>query len=201
MPTVYVDSDDLKVSLALDGTTYADVDVDAACIAASGAVEEVQGRDYGKSDEDEVRFFTPTDWETLSIDDLVELTTLRVATTFGGTYETWTLDDDFRLTPLNAEGKGRPFTTLQAVNKRFPTGRLSVVEITGIFGWPAPPQQIIEATSIIAAQLIKRKRDAPFGFQVVNQETAAYIARNDPMVVQLLNGLGRRALFVSAQLT
>jgi hypothetical protein len=199
MPTVYVDSDDLKVSLTLDGTTFADTDVDAACIAASGAIEEVQGRDYGRSDEDEIRFFTPTDWEVLTIDDLVELTTLRVDRG-DGTFETWTVDTDFRVEPLNAEGKGRPFTSLRAMAQRFPCARLARVEVTGIFGWPAPPQQIIEAASIIAAQLVKRKRDAPFGVLNVG-DVAAYIVRNDPMIAQLLNGLSRRPIFGSMALS
>ena len=201
MSFVYVDVDDFKKTLAAEGSTFLDDDIEIALQAASAGIDEAQGRTYGKSDEDEVRVFSPDNRELLWIDDLAaEPTTVRVDTAGDGTFETWTQDTDFRLGPLNAEIKGKPFTSIRAKNRGLPVGDFSIVEVTGIFGWPAPPSQIVEATGIIASQLVKRAREAPFGVVSISSETAAYIARNDPHVSFLLQGLGRRQLFASLRL-
>jgi hypothetical protein len=199
--SVYVDSDDFKATLTLQGTTFADDDLDASLAAASAGVDKAQGRTYGKSEEpDVVRLYSPDSRELLVIDDLAEFTSLRVDTTGDGTWDTWTLDTDFRLEPLNAELDSEPFTNIRALaTQRFPVYRFALVEITGAFGWPAPPQQIVEATSIIASQLVKRKRENPYGF-VISGDVVAYLIRNDPQVSFLLNGLSRRRQLVSAQL-
>src|SRR3990170_736023 len=126
MTAIYVDVDDFKNSLSLAGTTFMDSDAEAACIAASAGIDEAQGRTYGKSEVDEIRFFVPDDPELIWIDDLAEITTLRVDSG-DGTYDTWTLGTDFRLEPLNAEGKGRPFTSARAKSNRFPVWRLALV--------------------------------------------------------------------------
>lgn len=197
--TVYVDAANLRRTLSLTGSTFANDDIDAACAAASGGLERELGRDFGKTDADQTRYFEPADGWTLAIDDLVTLTTLRVDRAGDGTWEALTVDDDFRLGPLNADVKNEPWQHITAVTSAWPTGRLSLVEIVGVFGWPEPPQQIVEAATIIASQLVKRKRDAPFGF-VISADGAAYIARNDPQIAFLLKDLGRRSGVMSIQL-
>lgn len=193
--TVYVDTDALKASLTLTGTTYADDDVDAVVAAASGAIEKAMGRDYGKSAEDETRYFTPTAARTLHIDDLAELTSVRVDPAWEGSWETWTLDTDFWLGPGNAALNGQPYTMiLPLAGKAFPTGRYARVEVVGRFGWPSPPAQIVEAATLVAAQLLRRRRDTPFAVLAIG-DAAAYITRNDPQVAALLHNLGRRKLF------
>lgn len=201
MTALYVDSDDFKATLTLQGTTFLDEDVDASLAAASAGIDKAQGRTYGRSDTDDViRFYRPDDHELLNIDDLVELVTLRADANGDGTWETWTVDVDFRLEPLNAALDGEPYMQIRTLTQSFPVHRFSLVEITGVWGWPAPPQQVIEATSIIASQLVKRKRENPYGF-VISGDVVAYLIRNDSQVAFLLNGLGRRKSLVSLQLT
>lgn len=190
--TLYVDSDDFKKSNALQGTTFNTDDIDNAIAAASAGVNMACGdRDFGRTDDDEVRRFRPDDQEILSVDDIVEIVSLRVDRTGTGDWEDWTEDDDYRTEPLNAVVRERPITSLRVMTgKLWPTARLALVEITGTFGWPAPPPQVVEVTQIVAAQLVKRKEAAPFGF-VFTGDAAAYLIRKDPQLEFMLNGLSR----------
>lgn len=194
--TVYVDSDDLKKTLTLEGTTFRDEDIDSACVAASAQVEKMMNRDYGQSAEDTIRFYTARDSRRLVVHDLVDLTSVKCDDNADGSFETTWDATDYVLEPFNAVLDGLPFTELTVPRygtRRFPVNVRRGVEITGVWGWPSPPQQVVEAAALIAAQVIKRKVDAPFGF-VIGVEAAAYIAHNDPTIKGLLHDLGRRKL-------
>lgn len=196
--TVYVDADDFKKTLVAEGSTFLDDDIDLALQAASEGIDRAQGRSYGLGeDENEVRLYDSVLGETLYIDDLVDLVSLRVDRSGNGSFDTWAVDTDFSLRPPNAAGQSQPFNQIRVHrSETFPCDSYAVVEVTGQFGWPTPPASVIAATGIIAAQLLKRAREAPFGVVSISSETAAYIARNDPQVAFLLHGLGRRQLFV-----
>lgn len=193
---VYVDTDALKASLTLTGTTYADDDVDQVVQAASQAIDQAQGRTYGKSAADETRVYTPTGAGVLYIDDLAVLTSIRIDPAGEAAWEAWTAETHFRLGPVNAADVGKPYTIISTIGGyRFSSHRHARVEVVGRFGWPAPPASIVEAATIVAAQLLKRRRDSPFPVLSVGDQ-AAYITRNDPQVVALLHGLQRRTLLV-----
>ncbi len=194
--TVYVDTDALKASLTLAGTTYADDDLDAVAAAASGAIEQAQGRTYGKSGTDETRFFASVAKGPLYIDDLAALTSVRVDYAGAAEWQDWTLNEHFALGPSNASLLRQPYTHLTSLaGHYFPRGRFGMVEVVGKFGWPAVPPQITEAATLLATQLVRRRRDTPFPVLAIG-EVAAYITRTDPQISALLNGLSRRALFV-----
>ena len=63
--------------------------------------------------------------------------------------------------------------------------------MTGIFGWPAPPPEVVEATLIQSARVWKRGREAPFGVVDINIEGAGVRLQSklDPDVELLLRGL------------
>ncbi len=205
--SLYGDTDELKRALSLSVTdTSMDDDLDRALFAASGGIDEALGRTFGKGDDGEERLFEAGDaWVSsmLAIDDLVDLESLTVDATGEGTFETWTLDTDFRLGPLNAPAKGRPWTSVRSLALSFPAHPNAIVKVTGTFGWPSVPAQIVQATMLLGAQLFQRTRSAPFGVVTagVDVGAVAYIARNDPHISALIQPFSRRALFGSLQLT
>ena len=79
------------------------------------------------------------------------------------TYDTVWEATDFDLTPFDPRA-GYPYTGVQVA----PTGTVLFgfsprgVRVTAIWGWPAVPAPIVEATALQATRLYKRK-DAPFG--------------------------------------
>ena len=198
MTSLYVDPDELKKTLAAAGTTFLDDDAENACLAASAGLDLELGRAFGQDQEDVERLYTALDPKSLTVNDLVSLTTLKTDEDGDGTYEITWATTDYVLEPLNASLDSQPYTKINvrpAGTHRFPTRYPGAVEVSGIFGWPSIPFQVIEAAGLIAEQLIQRKRSMPMGF-ALNGETAAYIIRNDPQINFLLKGLGRRTLLV-----
>jgi hypothetical protein len=204
--SLYGDTDELKRALAIATTdTSLDDDLDRALFAASNAIDEATGRTFAKGDDDDVRLYEVNTAvpRMLTIDDLVELVSLEVDPTGEGTFETWVLDTDFRLQPLNAEALGKPWTMIRTLQSQaFPTNPYALVRITGTFGWPSVPSQIVQATMLLAAQLFQRTRSAPFGIVTAGADVGAvaYIARNDPHISGLLQPFSRRRGFSTVQL-
>lgn len=198
--TVYVDTDTLKASLELTGSTRYDDDLDSAAAAATAAIDNVVNRSFGKSTEDESRIYTTNGLVSpVRIDDLISLTSLTVDRDGDGTYEeTWTVNSDFRLLPLNATTT--PSTHIEVLTTgRYALPRRGILNVTGRFGWSSPPAPVVEAAGLLATQLFKRKRDAPFGvqaFTIGDAAVAAQIARRDPHISLLLQPYNRTPLFV-----
>jgi len=69
--------------------------------------------------------------------------------------------EEFTLWPYNADQDSRPFQTI--VFDRHVHGK---VEVTGWFGWPSTPPEVVQATILQAARLAQR-RNAQFGVAVV----------------------------------
>ena len=201
MTTAYADPDDLKRQLSIaTNDTSLDDELERDIVAASGWIDEELGRTFDVTQDGEtaVRLYSAAgayELGSLVIDDLTELTSVRVDRTGDGDFETWTLDTDFALEPTNAEALGRPWTTLRTLaTKIFPRHRYAVVEVTGRFGWTAPPAQITEATLLLAAQLHHRRRSSPLGFRL-DEGAVAYIARRDVHIGGLIRPFSRKRLF------
>lgn len=195
--TAYLDSDDLKASLSITGSTFADDDIDLAISSASAMVDKDLGRRFDKRT-DTTLLFVPTDPVLLPIDDLIQIDLVRVYD--GDAWETITVDEDFRAEPLNAPANDTPWTSLWTIGGyTFPSHREALVEITGTFGWTSPPVAIVQATKILVNQLLIRDRSAPFGV-VFGEGVVAYISRHDPQLAGLLSGLSRRNHVRSLQL-
>ena len=181
----YIDIEDLKKSLNLQGFSFADADLERDAGSASDAIDEICGRAFGRTEDSngEVRYFTPARASGVEVDDLLGVFDLKV----GGS--SWT-DDQWKGWPLNAASKGRPWQEVRAVSPNaFRAGALGSVEITGIFGWASVPTQVVSATNILTVKLTRRIREAPFGFVMGAGDaggTVARIARNDPDVMMLL---------------
>lgn len=205
----YADIADVKATLSIAGAdTFVDNDLERAITAASEALNEELGRKFDQSENaNDVRVYSPgisARSGELEIDDLIEFTGLRVDSDGTGDWETWMLDTDFRLEPLNASALARPWTLLRGLGtKSFPFNPLGRIELTGRFGWSEVPAQIVEASGLIAEQLLIRKRQAPLGIITAGADVGAvaYIARYDPQVASLIRGFYRRSRSNSLQLS
>lgn len=193
---VYVDPDDLKRTLSASGSDYLDDELENAASAISRGIDRALGRTFGRDAEDVQRYYSALDPLSLTIDDLVELTSLETDEDGDGVFEAIWATADYVLHPLNAALDVEPYTRIDVHPlgaKRFPTSVPKGVRVTGKFGWPVVPPQIVEACWIIVEQLNQRKRTMPMGF-VISAETVAYIVRADPQLSFLLDGLARRRL-------
>lgn len=185
----YLELEELRQALQQSGT-YADPTFQRALRAASRAIDNLcERRFYLDADANQVRYYTPASSTLLMVDDVETITSVQVDRGGDGTFEeTLTANTQYLAEPLNAATDGKPFTRLEphpASGVTFPTLPRSV-KVTGRFGWPEVPSEIIQATAILAHIFALRERDAPFGIQNGGIDGGAVrIARNDPHVMML----------------
>lgn len=139
------------------------------------------------------RYYTPTTSGLVTIDDLATVTSVASDIDSAGTYtETLVENTDYHFEPLNAAADGWARTRLvihpNSAFVDFPAGERRSVRVVGKFGWPAVPPAVKQATAIVAARLMRRSREAPFGVVALGTEGEAMrIGRVDPDVQMLLN--------------
>jgi hypothetical protein len=187
----YITPDQIKDTLTLAGTSYADQDAARAVNAASRAIDELCNRRfYQDPDSAQARYYTPDSPVLLEIDDLVQITSVQSDDNGDGTFEnTWTLNTDYLLEPFNAPAdlEPQPYRWIRA----HPLGHFTLppwprsVQVTGMFGWPEIPATIEQATLLIAVRLLTVVRSAPLGI-IAFEGGAIRIARADPTVMQLI---------------
>lgn len=181
----YITDAELKASASIPSGA-ADADVTRAVIAASNAIDEMtnrRSRGFRLDATDKTRKYTATTRCLVIVDDISTITSL----TSDGVAVT-----DYLAKPLNAVADSRPFTQLSTSSERFTLDE-GAIAVTGRFGWPEIPEQVKQMATIIAAKLLKRTREAPFG--VVNvgglDGSALRIAREDPDIQLMLRPLVR----------
>lgn len=188
--STYLSLEDAKDTLELGGLRFADKDLQRSLVAASRAVDHETRRQFYRS-ASTVRTFRATRRDLLPIDDLVTFTLLETADVIGGTWTAWTQGTEFQLEPQNAPADGHPYTRVRALQRSFWVP--SQVRITGVWGWPALPEEIVQATQIIATQLLRRVREAPFGVIGIGIDgQAVRMSKIDPQIAQLLGPYRRR---------
>jgi hypothetical protein len=201
----YITEEQLKSARGMTNYTFADGEIPTAITTASRTVDKLCGR-YRRfwldDDAEQVRVYTALDDCRVVIDDLAELTTVKTDQNGDGVYETtWTAGRDFTLTPLNADSDNRPWEML----KRRELGRYvfpcweAGVQVTGRFGWPEVPSEVVTATLLLASRYLMRARESTFGILAVGgpvEGTMMRIARTDPDIPGLLEGLSRRAMML-----
>lgn len=201
MANEYVQPEELKATIEMTGTDYAENDIPVALEAASRAIDQYCGRRFYPSDADVTRYYTPERPDILWIDDLVDVTTISTDPAGENTYTDAWATTDYVLEPRNATLEGWPYTSVRRVNGGsffFPSMWPGSVKIVGTFGWASAPPQVKEATTILATQLLVRAREAPFGVVSFNAEigTVARIARVDPQIRLLIDPFRRWRPFV-----
>lgn len=207
----YITAEDLKKSVELTGTTFQDRDIERAIPAASRAVDDICSRRFWLDEEPVARRYSTTLRGRCEIDDLpkiadVELADLAIveidSARDGSFATTWTYGTDYDFDPMNADADAEPFTDLVAISSSFPAGR-GLVRVTARFGWVEIPSAVVQATLLLANRLIVRARQAPFGVVTsgIDVGVAMRIARTDPDVASLLEGVTRTPALRSIQLT
>jgi len=135
-----------------------------------------------------IRNFAATDDLNLIIDDAISVIEVASTDEIGDTYTVWKATD-FQLEPLNSRSDGlyMPYTGIRAVNDyAWPVvDQQALCRITGVWGWPAVPMAIRQATVIQSSRLFKRL-DSPLGVAGFGDLGAIRVGRYlDPDVEQL----------------
>ena len=170
--------------------------IEATVESVSRMIDNNTGRRFYATTE--TRYYTPVDSDTLYIDDLLSITTLKTDEDADGVFEiTWTTSD-YQTLPMNAVLDGRPYTRIETSgygNYSFPCGVRKAVQIAGSFGYCAAasiPKPVSEACKLQSIRLYKRK-DAPFGVIAGGEmQQSMTIPDLDPDVKMLLSPYVRR---------
>ena len=183
-----------------DDSTLETAAITTAIAAACRKVDAHCGRFFNQRDL--VQYFSPDPADSFAFwllaldDDLATTDGLVVASqeSNDGNYNvSWTLDVDFICEPINQSVNGImpwPYTQLHAIGSKIwplkytPTRR-ETVQVTGTYGWPVgPPDDIKQATKVIAAQLWKLG-SAPLGVAGFDQFGSVRV-REIPTAVNIL---------------
>jgi hypothetical protein len=193
---VYTTVDDVKAYL---GITTSNFDDELAADIATGARDIDQDCDQIFYETDvQTRSFIPQNPGYCITDPMSEFVALTAQESV------WVLDQDFMLEPQNSALQGQPFTAIRTNARPFiftlsqiPAGWAGFdgrVYVTAKFGWPAVPNQIVQANKILAARYFHR-RNAPLGVISFSNEVAFRMAGADADAAKLLVPFGLVSLF------
>lgn len=167
--------------------------------AASRAIDRKTSRRFWLDPDPTVHVYNPRgrvvpdpDGERLLVDDIGSETGLIVEV---GSGSSWTAVTDYETQPDNAIAKGEGITSLLRPHGCWGAyGGTLRVRVTARHGWPAVPDDIKEATLLLANRLVLRK-DSPEGVAASGEWGALRVSRWDPDVESLvgpfeLPGLG-----------
>ncbi len=212
--SLYITRDEMRAALSYTaGATYADAEIDRACVTVSRAIDRACGITRRFYQATETRYYTPDDfwnnrygwWYTrdirIEIDDLTSASSVTIDTAGDGSYNTtWVEGTDFFFDPPNALLDDKPYTemVLRLFAGRYFPAIQRAVKITGVFGWPSVPPEVSQYAMIFAAQLVMRSRQAPFGILMQGMEVGAMarLMRVDPDFQRLIGPLVKSRPFM-----
>lgn len=194
--TAYATLAQLKAQL-----TIADTDRDnlltAALNAASGRVNKFCGRTFSLDSSPTARLFDPDQRiarrpggaEVFLIDDIGDAT-FTVETGYYTTGATYTTIIDFATDRPNAIAEGYPITGLLRAYGWY-TGPSNRLRVTAKWGWPAVPDEVVEATLILAAKMFRRKDSPEDGVLGASDWGRVRVSRTDSYMIDLLGSFAR----------
>lgn len=173
------------------GVTQIDRVLTRACTSASREVDAWCGRRFYADTAATARPFSAWDWRSVWVDDIADPSTIVVKIDSAGdsTYATTWPATDYQFWPVISDGIDWPVMRIDAIGSTasFPQNGWSfrpTVQVTAKWGWPAVPAQVVEATLMLARDLVKSK-DAAYGI-VGFAEYGQMRARPNPQAMQLL---------------
>lgn len=189
MANEYSNRATLKDSVGLDpADTSQDGRLDRALAAASRSIDKTTGDRFWLDPAPVVRTYRlrgrivcEDDGEVLLVDGIGTLAGLVVET---GSGSSWSPVTGYETVPDNALTDSKPITGLLRVNGTWGYA-ITRVRITARFGWPAIPDDIVQATLIQAGRLFKRK-DSPEGLTGSAEWGVVRLSRRDPDVWNLI---------------
>jgi uncharacterized phiE125 gp8 family phage protein len=163
----YVTAEEMRNFLRISDSDD-DVEIAFAITAASRAVDQDTGRQFGVVGSAEERFYTAR-WDrdrcrwVVDIDDLMSTSSFDAQVQDTDGVDVGQINDYF-LEPRNAAQQSRPWTTLvvKPDSAYKPTGLANEVAITALWGWSAVPAAVKQATLLQASRLFSR-RTSPYG--------------------------------------
>lgn len=183
----YITVAELKDSMGIEITTH-DTFIGRVCESASRAIDRYCRRRFWVNPLSETRYFTAESPDVLRLRDLVQLSALKTDTLGVRSFtETWS-STDYLLAPYNAALDGEPYDTIERDRNssyRFPTLARGV-QVTGKFGWPAVPADVVSAAEILARRYFDRKGAALGVVSVGTDGVSIRIGRGDSDVTDLL---------------
>lgn len=166
----YVELEGLKSTVEI-ASAFADQDIQLSIMAASNAVDAICGRTFNLA-ASATRKFTAISEDYLMIDDVLSITSVDNHGTALVQNTDYYLDGTNVLRMLNG---GRFNRGVQAVT------------VVANFGFAEVPAEINRATTLIAEQILKRTREAPFGVLALTLDGSAIrIGRTDPHLDMML---------------
>jgi hypothetical protein len=200
----YATRNQVKAALRIGTADTLDDDLIDNCVgAASRLIDGYCNRKFWQSGTAS-RVYQAEDSFYCSIDDIAGTAiTLKTSSQADGTFDvTWKVSD-YQLEPLNGnlDGLTWSYDKIRAVGDYlFPTvnanyGEQALVQVTAVFGWPAVPEPITQATIIQASRIFKRY-DSPLGVAGFGDLGAIRVSRFlDPDMAQLVEPYRRMRIF------
>lgn len=190
MANEYADLATIKMHLNIETSdTTRDTLLSQALAAASRGIDRDVGRRFWLDPSVVQRTFNPlgrtvcdAGGERLLVNDIGSTTGLVVET--GPAAGPWTAVTDYETAPDNALLDGRPVTALLRTSGTWGSGTTRV-RVTASWGWPAVPDEVLQATLIQAARLYRRK-DSPEGVTGSAEWGVVRLSRVDPDVYALV---------------
>lgn len=161
----YTTLNDVKDSLNLDDSID-NAAIELAIATASRQIDDYCGRFFYKDGTEllpATRYYSPTDFYTVVVDDFVSLSEIATDDNFDRLYQTIWTESDSMFEPVNNPSRGWPRNRILAVGSYvFPANLPQSVRLKGIFGWSAVPYEVKTAAKIQASRLFLRNQ-SPFG--------------------------------------
>jgi hypothetical protein len=201
----YATRNQVKAALRIGTADTLDDDLIDNCVgAASRLIDGYCNRRFWQSGTAEARVYQAEDSFYCSIDDIAGTAlTLKTSSQSDGTFDvTWKVSD-YQIEPLNGnlDGLTWSYDKIRAVGDYlFPTvnanyGEQALVQVTAVFGWPAVPEAVTQATIIQSSRLFKRL-DSPLGVAGFGDLGAIRVSRYlDPDMAQLVEPYRRMRIF------
>lgn len=187
--TFYTDLGTVKGALGKASSDDRDELISDSIAAACRQIDQRCGRRFYADTEASARTFPAGgryvslyDAQALRVDDISTSDDVAVETKFGFT-GSYTTVATWELGPDNADVTAWPWTRVVAAG-----GWLSdavTVRVTATWGWPAVPDAIVQAATLLAARLYRRK-DSPQGVLGSAEWGTVRVSRFDPDVEALV---------------
>jgi hypothetical protein len=158
--------------------------------AASRWIDGYTGRSFVNAAAGTATYVPTGRMDDLAIDDVTSVTSIAIDENLDGTFSTVLRPIDFLLLPVNGRSGGIPvpFYRVRPQEEGYwPTGYgRATVRVEGVFGWPAVPDAVREATILQASRLYTRL-DSPLGIAGFGDMGAMRVSfKGDPDVMMLL---------------
>jgi hypothetical protein len=167
---------ELKTELRITDTSD-DTELQSKLTSASRRVDRDTGRRFYVDGSTSARTYRPTHAELLVVDDISTDTGL-VVEVGRGTAWTAIASTAYDLLPENAVADGKAIETLVRVAGCWPLWGSTRVRVTAKWGWPAVPEEIKNATLLLAGRLFRRK-DSLEGVKGFNDMGVVRVSRYD----------------------